>query len=367
MNRLLTVTPPLPPWVHLRRPLDALPFPLERGPLRLFAGARQGLSHGLGQLALGAGHCVLVPAYHDGAEIEAYVRAGLSLKWYEARPSLAPDPAELESLLDSSVRALHLIHYLGFAQDAPAWRAWCDDRDLLLVEDVTQGWLGTAGGQPLGTFGDLAMFSFHESIGIPDGGAAVLRGVRLVADRAGAMGTSAMLARHGEWLTGRLGPVGWSWTMRNGSPRSISSRIALGDPDSPAFAMSERLIQRLALTEVADRRRQNYRRLQAALPSRAPDPFGRDPEGASPHAFPLFVADKGRAIAQLAAHGIDAIDAWSAPHPALPADRFPGAARRRAGVILLPVHQELRAADLERIVNAARGIPDLRMHERVFS
>lgn len=335
--------------------------------MRLFSRARQGLYQALGKLGLGAGYSVLVPAYHHGAEIEAYVRAGLELKWYEAKTDLAPDPAELESLVGPGVRALHLTHYLGFAQDPRAWRAWCDARGLLLIEDVAQGWLGSVGDQPLGSVADLALFSLHKSIAVPDGGAVVLGGDLLTPDREGTDGVPAMLARHGAWLARRLGPVGRLWTRSAATTDPPGADISLGEPGEPAYAVTEGLVRRLATPQVAERRRQNYRHLQAALPGRAPDPFGRDPEGASPFAFPLFVADQSRAIALLAVHGIEAIAGWPTPHPALPLERFPGAARRRAGVVLLPVHQELRATDLDRIAAAARGIPDPRLHERVFS
>jgi dTDP-4-amino-4,6-dideoxygalactose transaminase len=65
---------------------------------------------------------VLVPAYHHGSEIEALLQAGLRIRYYEVDRALEPDAAALESLLGPDVRALYLIHYLGFPQDAPRWR-----------------------------------------------------------------------------------------------------------------------------------------------------------------------------------------------------------------------------------------------------
>ena len=213
MNGLLTVVPPLAPGVHLRRPIMALPFPLNATRVRVFSRARQALFQGIGRLGLADGHSVLVPAYHHGAEVEAYVRAGLGLRWYEARPHLAPDPSELETLLDSSVRALHLTHYLGFSQDSRVWREWCDARRLLLIEDVAQGWLGTDGVEPLGARADLAVFSLHKSIGIPDGGAAALRGELIPPDREGEIGWPALFSRHMAWAR-RFPPWGRLWKHR---------------------------------------------------------------------------------------------------------------------------------------------------------
>jgi dTDP-4-amino-4,6-dideoxygalactose transaminase len=128
----------------------------------LFERARHGLWHGLRALGLGDDDEVLVPAYHHGSEIEALVRAGLTCRFYEASEGLAPDERELEALLGPRTRALHLIHYLGFPQEATRWRAWCEERGLFLIEDAAQAWLGSLEGRPLGSFGDIAIFCLYK-------------------------------------------------------------------------------------------------------------------------------------------------------------------------------------------------------------
>jgi dTDP-4-amino-4,6-dideoxygalactose transaminase len=138
MTVRLDVWPPLPPQAHLRRAGAALPFPLGEPGVVLLSRARHGLYLGVRALGLGPGDEVLVPAYHHGSEVEALVRAGLAVRFYEARESLAPDPGELDGMLGPRTRALHLIHYLGFPQDARCWRHWCDERGLLLIEDAAQ-------------------------------------------------------------------------------------------------------------------------------------------------------------------------------------------------------------------------------------
>ena len=65
---------------------------------------------------------------------------------------------------------MYLIHYLGFPQDAPGWLRWCRERGLLLIEDAAQAWLASVGGRPLGSFGDMAIFSFYKAVGVPEGG-----------------------------------------------------------------------------------------------------------------------------------------------------------------------------------------------------
>ena len=113
-----TVWPPLPPRVWTTRPAGALPFPLDDGRARLFARARHGLWHGVRALGLASGDRVLAPAYHQGSEIEALLRAGLACDFYDVGHDLAPRADELESMLSSRTRALYLIHSFGLPQDA---------------------------------------------------------------------------------------------------------------------------------------------------------------------------------------------------------------------------------------------------------
>lgn len=352
---LLTVHPPLPWRVYGRRPATLLPFPFQDGRLGLFARARQGLFEGLQRLGLGSGDVALVPAYHHGSEIEAYVRAGLGLRYYDVGPDLAPDPAELDARFDPSVRILHLTHYLGFAQETERWRTWCDPRGVQLVEDVAQGWLGSSGGRPLGTLGALSLFSIYKTVGVPDGGAAVLQGAMLRPSGRGRLGLRAVAVKHGTWLAGRWPLVGALRARMRSAPTYVAEKdFTLGDPHRGATYAASILVPRLVTAPVAEQRVHHYRRLLAELSPWVPDPFRRDPEGLSPFAFPIFVTDKARSAAMLTAQGVRAVDAWSVPHPTLPARDFPGAAHRRSGVLLLPVHQELRPGDLDRIASAAR-------------
>jgi peroxiredoxin Q/BCP len=88
------------------------------------------------------------------------------------------------------------------------------------------------------------------------------------------------------------------------------------------------------------------------LGDRVPPPFGERVEEACPFAFPVVSEDKLGLIHHLSKQGIRALNMWAVPHPLLPVDRFPGAAHRRETMVALPVHQELRMQDLERIAAA---------------
>jgi CelD/BcsL family acetyltransferase involved in cellulose biosynthesis/dTDP-4-amino-4,6-dideoxygalactose transaminase len=348
---------PLPPDVYLRPASDRLPFPLNRSDAGLYGRGRAALWHGLRALGLRPGDGVLAPAYHHGSEIEVFARLGLRWRFYRTGETLEPDAGHLDSLLASDVRALHLIHYLGFPQDSERWRRWCDERRLLLIEDAAMAWLATVAGAPVGSHGDLAVYCLYKTFGLPDGAALVSRRAPGSEPAAGGHRFAEVAHLHAAWLSQRfaVAAVAGQGSGALGEHESYdpTEDFALGDPNAPASTATRFLLPRLAYEAAAARRRANHALLLEALGDRVPEPFGRISVGASPFAFPLETSDKHALLERLRERGIDALDLWSAPHPSLPVDEFPAVRERRASTVCLPVHQELRPDDLERIAAAA--------------
>jgi CelD/BcsL family acetyltransferase involved in cellulose biosynthesis len=354
MSGRLDVWPPLPPAARLRRPSRVGQFPLAEPGVSLFARARHGLFLGVRALGLLPGDEILAPAYHHGSEIEALIRAGLNPCFYEASETLAPDEAELESLLTAKSRALYLIHYLGFPQDAALWRRFCEERGLLLIEDAAQAWLASHNGHPVGSEGDLAIFCLYKTFGLPDGAALVLRrgSVPTAPDRH-ALGVAALFRSHALWLIGRSAFAGAAAAaIERDGEYSAEEDFCLGSP-KPPLSVTVSLVPRIPL-DVAARRRAHYRLLLEELRGDVPRPFDRLPAGSSPFAFPITNPRKSELVDRLARAGIRGLDLWSVAHPSLPKERFPAAAERRETTVALPVHQELRLVDIERVARAAR-------------
>jgi len=304
---------------------------------------------------LGAGDELLVPAYHHGSEIEALRQAGLTYRFYEATETLAPDAQELEKLLSPRTRALYIIHYLGFPQDAGRWRTWCDRQGLLLIEDAAQAWLAAVDGHYLGSFGDLAFFCLYKTFGLPDGSALVSRRPLPVAPAQPGSGILQVGVRHAEWLMARSGWLAQLGTRRR-QPVAESSEdpFSLGDPSSAPSSATSFLLARVVDPGAAARRRLHYQLLLEQLAEYVPPPFDHVPAGASPFAFPIETDQKAAALAQLTRDGVAALNFWSVGHSSLPAAQYPNATVRRSRTIGLPVHQELRIDDVEHIAKAVR-------------
>jgi dTDP-4-amino-4,6-dideoxygalactose transaminase len=358
------IWPSLPLDVYLRKASDLRAFPLDRTDCRLYGRARHALWHGCKAMGLGPGDVVLAPAYHHGSEIEALLRAGLDVRYFDVTSELEPNPSELDRLLGKAVRVLYLIHYLGFPQDAGRWRNWCNDRGLLLFEDAAQAWLATRDGIPVGSHGDLAIFCLYKTLGVPDGAAVTCRPQPHAPTSRQKLRSLDVVKRHGAWLAqqGALAATVLSelsaLTRRIGrrEPRSANEEFELGDPNEPPSFAAAWLLPRAYDVSVADRRRANYRYLLERLSALVPAPLSYLPDGASPFAFPIETDDPDQVVERLRMRGVNAMLLWKHAHPSLPVADFPTARRLRETVIAIPVHQELTSAHMGRIADAVEDV-----------
>lgn len=80
-----------------------------------------------------------------------------------------------------------------------------------------------------------------------------------------------------------------------------------------------------------------------------PPAFQSLPAGAVPIGFPILCDDPQRLVAALDREHIDSGRIWATWHPTLDTASFPVARLYRERVVAVPVHQELRPSDLDRI------------------
>jgi dTDP-4-amino-4,6-dideoxygalactose transaminase len=353
-SRRLTVAPPLAPTTYLRRRRPRLPFPLEDQDHRLYARARHGLYHGVRALGIQPGDEALVPAYHHGSEIETLSRAGVICRFYDCDERLAPDEQQLESLRGPRTRLLFLIHYFGLPQEAAHWRAWCDRSGLMLLEDCAQAWLASSDGAPVGSYGDLAIFCLHKSVGLPDGGAMVSRHPPPRPSSRRPLGVRQVVLRHRDWVAQRAARLARTPPPELGAEtrQEVPSRaFDLGDPDTPASRLTTYLLPRVDASAAAAKRRLHFEYLLDRLADAVPLPLRAVPAGAAPYVLVVACTEKDALLDHLAMHGIVGGSLWQTPHPLLGVADFPVARRLRSTLVGLPVHQELSSRDLHRIAD----------------
>ena len=224
-----------------------------------------------------------------------------------------------------------------------------------MIEDVAQGWLGNVDGTPLGSWGNIAIFCLYKQLGVPDGGA-VLTATSIESPASGAIGLARLARRHVAWATARSDVIGKLSPRVVDRPKNIvaAEDFEVGELHSAPSKATGYLLPRLCEPRVASVRRSHYRFFLDRLGDLVAPGFERLPEGTSPFAFPIAVADKDALYHYLVDRMILPQDLWAIPHPSLNGD-FPATARRRATTIALPVHHDLRRSDLEWIVRMVRS------------
>jgi dTDP-4-amino-4,6-dideoxygalactose transaminase len=343
-------------------------FPFDQPGLALTHLGRGAVWLALAALELGPGSRLAMPAYHCGAEVEAARLAGVEILFYRVDARLAADRQDLAAV-SARADATYLISHFGFPPPAPPAGA-------RTIADVAHGLFSLdQTGRPLGAGADATVFCPRKSLGVPDGGALLLADrpatpleggpggramarsmLALAAGRAALSGPRALRAAAAAAISAssradaaaRAGTltetVIGEWDMDVADMRAAAAR---------ASRLTARVVARIAGDAVRERRRANYARLAAALGELCFEPFRQLSPGTAPLYLPVLTPDRPRALARLLEHGVRGLEIWPVPHPLLDRSTFRELEGPRAGLLALPVHQQLRPAHVDAIASAA--------------
>src|SRR5512146_161495 len=126
---------------------------------------------------------VIVPSFTFVSTINAFVLRGAKPIFIDIRPdTLNLDERLLEDLLTPRTRAILPVHYAGVGCEMDTIMGVAKTHDIPVVEDNAHGLFGKYKGRSLGTFGDMATQSFHETKNITcgEGGALLINNARYV-------------------------------------------------------------------------------------------------------------------------------------------------------------------------------------------
>lgn len=113
---------------------------------------------------LAAGDEVIVPSFTFVSTASAIVREGATPVFVDIRPdTLNLDESLIEQAITPRTKAMFVVHYAGVGCEMEPIMAIARRHDLRVVEDAAQGVNAFYDGQALGSIGDLAAYSFHET------------------------------------------------------------------------------------------------------------------------------------------------------------------------------------------------------------
>jgi dTDP-4-amino-4,6-dideoxygalactose transaminase len=134
-------------------------------------------------LDLQPGDEVIMPSFTFVSTANAFVLRGAVPVFVDIRPdTLNIDEALIEQAITARTRAICVVHYAGVACEMDAIMAIAARHGLRVVEDAAQAILSLYKGRPLGSMGDLAALSFHETKNVisGEGGALLINDPALI-------------------------------------------------------------------------------------------------------------------------------------------------------------------------------------------
>ncbi|WP_159947149.1 dTDP-4-amino-4,6-dideoxygalactose transaminase [Rhizobium sp. 18065] len=113
---------------------------------------------------------IIMPSYTFVSTANAFVlRGGVPVFVDIREDTLNLDERLVESAITPRTRAIVPVHYAGVACEMDTILSIAKKHGLKVVEDAAQGVMASYKGRPLGSIGELAAYSFHETKNIISG------------------------------------------------------------------------------------------------------------------------------------------------------------------------------------------------------
>lgn len=324
--------------------------------------ATAGLHLALEAVGMGPGDEVITTTHTFTATAEVVRYLGADVKLVDIDPAtLNIDPSQVEAAITPRTKAILPVHYGGLAADMPALLAIARRHGLRVIEDAAHALPSTSGGRLVGTLdSDATVFSFYanKTITTGEGGMLVTRDDAL-AQRARVMRLHGMSRDAFDRFTAKVP----SWYYEIVAPgfkynlTDIAAALGLHQLKK-AHAFQQR---RAAIAA-------RYHEAFAGLPL-IPAPLAPAGELHAWHLYPIRLlpgAGLGRdeAIERLFAQGIGCsvhyiplhLQPYWRDRYALQAAQFPHSQHAYEQMLSLPIYTRMGDADVERVVQAVRGL-----------
>ncbi|MBC8385130.1 MAG: dTDP-4-amino-4,6-dideoxygalactose transaminase [Candidatus Cloacimonetes bacterium] len=128
-------------------------------------------------LGLENGDEVIMPAFEHCSIANALDSSRLKITWCDiTKETKNIDESQIEKLISEKTKAIIAVHYAGIPCEVGKISHICRKNNLFLIEDAAQSIGSKFNQKPAGSFGDLAITSFHETKNIHcgEGGALII-------------------------------------------------------------------------------------------------------------------------------------------------------------------------------------------------
>ena len=114
---------------------------------------------------------IIVPSFSFVTTGSSFVRVGCKLRYCDIeKNNLMPSFDQIKKRVNKNTKAVVIIHYQGYSVDfLDKLKNFCSKKKIYLIEDAAQSFGSYFKNKPLGSFGDFACFSFHETKNLHSG------------------------------------------------------------------------------------------------------------------------------------------------------------------------------------------------------
>ena len=319
--------------------------------------ATAGLHLALAALGVGPGDEVLVPAATFVATANVVLHVGATPVFVDIDDAALPlmSLEDAAAKLTGRTRAVILVDYAGYLPDRDRWRAFAQERGLLLIEDAAHA-AGVAGA---GTIGDAGVFSFYgnKNMTTAEGGAVITRDAAVL-ERVRNLRGHGMTTSTQQRLSGHAS--GYDVVAPGFNYRMDELRAAIG------------LVQLAKLPGWNATRKDLTDAYRARLAADCPEitvPFA-EPRASAHHIMPVLLpagVDRQRLADALRADGVQTSVHYAPLHHfTYYRERFPGVSLPRTEEfarreLTLPLHPKMDEADVATVTGAlARALSSQR-------
>jgi len=289
-------------------------------------------------LNIGAGDEVITTPHTASATVAAVELAGATPVLVDIDPlTYTIDTTQIEAAITPRTKALLPVHLFGLPADLTQLQAIAKKHNLRLIEDCAQAHGACFEGKRVGTFGDLATFSFYPTKNL------------------GALGDGGAVGTKSPELDARvrqLAQYGWKQRYVSDEP-GMNSRL-----DELQAAILR--VKLRTLDADNERRRQIARRYDEALRSFVTVPYMPERQLSVYHLYVIRHPERERLRAHLSECGIGTAIHYPTPIHLQPAYRgrlgdvgsFPQAERAAAEILSLPLYPELSDEQVDQVIEA---------------
>lgn len=293
-------------------------------------------------LGIQPGDEVIAPAHSWISTTETITQAGGKVVFCDIDPhSYCIDPNHLEALITSRTVGIIPVHLYGQPADMDAIMAFAGRYGLWVIEDCAQAHLATYKGRLVGSFGDVASYSFYpgKNLGAMGDAGALTTADASLAER------MAMFARHGGLRKGDHQIEGINSRLDGLQAAILSAKLP---------HLAEWTSKRRALASHYRKQLVNVEGLELPHVAENCDPVW--------HLFVVRHEQRDRLAQHLSKSGIQTVVNYPVSLPFLQAylryshqpEDFPVAYRHQSQVLSLPLFPEMTLVQLNQVVQSLR-------------